>query len=185
MRLFLAIELSPSVLDAIAARLRSLRGQCEGWGWVRAESIHLTVRFLGVVEESLHQSSRPGWRDAAARSNRFDLATEELGCFPARGAARVLWLGVSDRPRGRLTKLAGRVETAAVDAGFAAEKRRFRPHLTLARSRTGASPPRAGWGSDAQGSMRVERLSLIESELLPSGARYRVVERYPVGVGAS
>jgi 2'-5' RNA ligase len=105
---------------------------------------------------------------------RFD----RLGAFPRVNRARILWLGVSDGAD-RLVALAEKVEAASRRAGFAAESRPFKPHLTLSR----IEPPRAvsdivSRHAPIRASMTADRVSLIRSVLGGGPAKYEIVEDF-------
>lgn len=126
MRLFVAIDLPWS--------LRALLSELSGAGipgarWVSAENYHLTLRFIGET---------PAWRaeeiDAALSSLRgrgFPLTLSGLGTFNKGGRATALWVGVERSER--LDHLRSKMETALQRAGLEPERRRFSPHITLAR----------------------------------------------------
>jgi 2'-5' RNA ligase len=180
MRLFLAIEL-PDVLRSSLSSLQGvLRSAWPGWRWVRPEGIHLTVRFLGEVETGLDAASREAWRAAAGGVQPFDIRLGRLGRFPKGGAPRVLWVGIEEvGGGGQLPALAESVEQAARDAGFDAEKRPFRPHLTLARASRRERPRWAEGIEIEQGeAVRVGQLILFSSQLHPAGARYTAIDRF-------
>jgi 2'-5' RNA ligase len=182
-RQFLAVELSREVVKRLRELQDDLRTRVPGWRWVSAEGIHLTLRFLGEVETTLDATCREGWRAAAAASRRSTLRLCGLGCFPPRGRPRVLWVGLREiGSRGHLARLAQSIESRAREAGFETVRRPFQPHLTLARAaRHGlAAVPREG-RLPPDTTIEVDRLTLFASELLPTGARYTVLDRWPVG----
>ena len=180
MRQFLAVELSGELRDDLVSLQQQLRTEADGWRWVKPQSIHLTLRFLGEVAPELDASCREAWRTVAAGAPPFTVRLDGVGSFPPRGRPRVLWVGVrEDGSEGRLASLAAAFETAAREAGFERENRPFRPHLTLARAR------RSGGGTlpelhefVSRSALEVERAVLFRSELLPSGARYSVLESF-------
>ena len=185
MRQFLAIELSDALREDLRALSERLRQETGGWRWVAPASIHLTLRFLGEVPGDRDAPSRALWREAAAAASRFTLRLEGIGSFPPRGRPRVLWVGVhEDGPAGRLQRLAEDLEGAARTAGFEPENRPFRPHLTLARARRNERPgfpERREFVSRA--SLDVRDVVLFRSELHSSGARYSILDRYPLEGG--
>ncbi len=187
MRLFIAIELPPSVLRELLAIRERLEPRCPGWCFVRAEGVHLTLRFLGEVEEERDSAARGAWRAAAAGSGPIRLRIGGLGVFPGAAHPRVLWVGAAELPEGsaRLEALARAMETAARGLGFPPETRPFRPHLTLARAGNRgrpAVPPLDPAGPSIE--FLAGEAALIRSELLPSGARYSRLEGFPLGGGA-
>ena len=186
MRLFLAVEIPDTIRTALSSLQGSLRSAWPGWRWVRPGGIHLTLRFLGEVDGGLDASSREdahsreSWKEAAAPVAPFELRLGALGRFPRAGKARILWVGIEEVGEGRrLACLAERVEQAARDSGFEAEKRPFRPHLTLARARRGERPRWSdGVENDQREAVRVERLILFRSQLHPAGARYTAIDHF-------
>jgi len=183
MRQFLAIDLPAAARAELLAMQQALRGRCEGWRWVRPEGIHLTLRFLGEVAEDLDRAARPGWQQAADDCPRFRFRLARLGCFPSPRRPRVLWVGVEEIDSdGRLARLAGATERAAVASGFEPERRRFSPHLTLARAARGARAPRAPGANEGIRPPSIEfearELTLFRSVLEPSGARYTLLESF-------
>lgn len=185
MRLFLALDLPQAMRAALAALRPELEPSSPGWRWVRPESIHATIKFLGEVSPEVDSRARAAWRRAAARSTGFRFRLGTLGCFPSSGRPRVAWVGLVDEPAGALAELAGAVEAQARDLGFEAEKRPFRPHLTLARAaRTGrAELGRAIVDHDVVA--LAGELVLFRSELRPQGARYTALEAFPLAASSN
>lgn len=182
MRLFLALELTPQAREALARAEQELRPRCPGWRWVRPEGIHLTIRFLGHVDPPADAELRAVWRGVAALHGvtRFRLAG--VGTFPDRKRPRVLWVGVQEEtPAGNLSRLAAATERAARVRGFAAERRPFRSHLTLARAARGGRPegPPRDFEFGAT-TVVAEHLVLFESRLGAGGARYTRLESFPL-----
>jgi len=183
MRQFLAIEVPAAMRDRMGELQQRLARCTAGFRWVRPESIHLTLRFLGQVPQPLDADARPAWARAARAGAAFRLQVSELGVFPPRGAPRVLWLGLTELggEGGRLERLANALEQAARDLGFPPQERAFRAHLTLGRARGAASrpPPDVGWAVPEP--FEVAEVTLFESRLHPAGARYTALARYPLG----
>ena len=176
MRLFLAVELPPVVREQLASLQAALRATCGGWRWVRAENIHLTLRFLGELDAAGDAACREAWREAAGQFRRFRVRLEEMGRFPASGRPRVLWVGVRAEPPNRLLQLAGALEEAARRRGFEPEARPYRPHLTLARA--GPRPRLPDLDRVEPGpAAAVDEVVLFQSRLGPGGARYTALDR--------
>lgn len=186
MRLFLALDLPCDVRDAIGRARRELEPTLAGWRWTRAEGVHVTVRFLGEVDDVRLADLAPRWERAAlAATGPLPLEVAGLGCFPSRRRPRVLWVGVSEEPdRGRLRALAAALEREARGAGFPPETRGFRAHATLARAAgVGAcAPPEREW---TFGRAWIESLTLFRSDLGPGGARYTALATFPLGGAAA
>lgn len=126
-RLFIGVPLSEEARLAIA---KSLPGNLPG-KVVPAENWHFTLRFLGATTpEARDQIIRR--IDSATCGAPFTIRFNELGAFPQPRRARILWLGI-DEGADRMIQLAAIAEAAARHAGFDAETREFKPHLTLSR----------------------------------------------------
>jgi 2'-5' RNA ligase len=180
-RLFLAIALPEETLAWLEALQRELAPRCAGWRWVRPQGIHLTIRFLGAVDERQEQAALGPWTEAAAAVAPFRLRLGGLGCFPPRGRPRVMWIGSMDEPTGSLERLFGRVEEATRGVGLEPERRPFRAHLTLARAaRRGRPepPPPGDWSLGEP--IEARSLTLFESHLRPEGASYTVRATFPL-----
>jgi 2'-5' RNA ligase len=126
MRLFVALDLPWDLRQRIAALAG---GGLPGARWVPPENYHLTLRFIGET---------PGYRAeeidialAGLRARGFQLSLSGVGTFAKGGRSTALWLGVERNPQ--LDHLQNKIETALQRAGLEAERRRFQPHVTLAR----------------------------------------------------
>ncbi|HEY7142292.1 MAG TPA: RNA 2',3'-cyclic phosphodiesterase [Methylomirabilota bacterium] len=173
-RTFVAVLLPDRVRAGLAAVSAELRGQIRGLAWVRAENLHITLRFLGAIEPERLARVRESMAAAAATLAPFTMSLGGLGGFPSGRAPRVLWAGVTAGAEG-LESLYTVLEAALVARGIPGESRAFHPHVTLARARNlrGADGLATVLGAGpAFGEARVETLHLMRSELGPRGARY-------------
>jgi 2'-5' RNA ligase len=136
-RVFCAVELPVELRAAVAAHASRLRREFPDAhaSWPRPEGLHVTLKFIGEVEAARVEALSRAAGAAVEGFKPFQLSIEESDTFPPRGAARVLWLGVKDLSGG-LAQLQRRLEQECESAGFPAEPRAFKPHLTLARLRT-------------------------------------------------
>lgn len=179
------------VLPEAAARLREAQerlGRVEpGVKWVSPDGLHITLRFLGGVEqgrlEAVWRSVRAGLEGREAFLMRF----RGVGAFPGRSRPRVVWAGVEAGAE-EMAALAELVEAACERHGFARESRPFRAHLTLGRARE--AMPNSALAeamdelADAElGEMVVTRVSLMRSELTRRGAIYHELDHVPLRGG--
>jgi 2'-5' RNA ligase len=180
-RAFVAIELD----DALRAVLRQVERELKRSSvaqiarWVAPESVHLTLKFLGNVSvervEQIGQAVRRGCESFAP----FPVSLTELGCFPNTRRPRVIWVGVGGHVE-TLARLQDSVGSELHRIGFEPEKRGFTPHLTVARIRNRAGPQERQQMArlismqpiDRSVSMTVREVSLIRSDLKPTGAVY-------------
>ncbi len=175
----MAVLLPEDVRASLAGAAARLRAAAPDVAWVAPENLHVTLKFLGQVDEA-HLHALAAALAAAARGGpAFEARVVGLGAFPSVGRPRVLWAGVRDGAEA-LAALAARVEAACVGLGFAPETRPFAAHVTLGRVRSLRCPRRAprladlldAAAGEELGRLRVERVALMESRLSPHGARY-------------
>lgn len=189
MRCFVAVELDRTLQRALAGAQDGLRRHLGSEGdavkWVRPEQIHLTLKFLGDTEDRLIREVCVAVSEVAAEFDPFSFTVADVGCFPPRGAARVLWAGVGDGHED-LEAVQEMLEVRLADVGFALEARRFSAHLTLARIKL----PRSGHaareaveaaGPEVFGVQAVERLVVFQSVLDRAGPTYTVLHHAPLG----
>lgn len=173
LRLFVALTLPADV----RARLCGLMGGVPGARWVSNQNLHLTLRFIGEVDEGA--AADLDAELARAPFTPFALTLEGVGVFGASRRPRALWAGVASSAE--LDILQGRVEAAAQRAGQPAETRKFMPHVTLARLNGGGD--RLGRFLESNGLFRarpfeVGGFSLMRSRLGGGDPVYDEVSRY-------
>jgi 2'-5' RNA ligase len=186
-RAFVAIELSPTILQALDDLQSRLRQDVSPKlvRWVRPQGIHLTLKFLGDVPKGQIETIAESLREACAPHAPLTLSVEGMGCFPNPRRPRVVWVGVAE-PSGALSRLQRDVERALGPLGFPPEKRGFSPHLTLGRVKGRDRDAVAALGeyvSQAKvriGEMQVHAVHLMRSELLPGGAVYSELALAPL-----
>jgi RNA 2',3'-cyclic 3'-phosphodiesterase len=182
-RVFCAVELPEGLRGRVAERAEGLRRSFPRVraSWVRPESLHLTLKFVGEVGPARVEDLSDAAGRAALGGGPFELTLAGAGTFPPHGPPRVLWLGIQDASGG-LARLQGRLEDECAAAGFAREPRAFSPHLTLARLRE----PRDARELAAvhrespfePQTFAVNELIVMRSELRPGGSRYTPVSRH-------
>lgn len=187
MRAFVALSPPAAVRAEIASWAARLAGRLPEARWVRAESLHLTLLFLGEIETGAAAQLSAALAAGLSDRRAFTARLGRLGCFPARGPLRVLWLGVEPEPA--LAGLAESAVAAAEHAGRDFDRRPFHPHLTLARCKSPwpaalrerlAAPPIA----PPQLEFEVASIELMASELAPGGSRYSVLASLALGAPA-
>ena len=182
-RAFIAIELHEGVkffLKEVVAQLKSFGGDVR---WPRPEGIHLTLKFLGNVQQESIQEVEQALEPALARYEPFAVGVRGVGTFPGLNRPRVLRVGVTD-PAGKLAPLAADVEDLMEPLGFPRETRRFSPHLTLGRVKSGRLNADLTTAIRQMGSLTgpgfdADSAVLFQSILEPSGARYIPLARFP------
>lgn len=179
MRLFIAIELPPE----IKRTLWMLRSDLPGARWVPREQMHLTLAFLGEVEDEAVGVLRAEL--ARIHFHAFKVSFTSTGCFPGRQRPRVLWVGLAPQPR--LTELAALVREALLRCNLPVEERPFSPHITLARLKAPAArevgvfleqslPPHLPM-------LVVQEFILFQSRLTPRGAEHLPLSSFSLAPG--
>ncbi|MBN2201494.1 RNA 2',3'-cyclic phosphodiesterase [bacterium] len=134
-RTFIAVPVPDSVSGSIASFASPLKRLDADVKWVRPESLHLTLKFLGDVETVRIPAVGDAMAEAVSESRAFTLQLGGSGFFPNASRPAVIWIGVT-KGAGDLTHLAEAVDAAAVRCGFGAESRPFAAHLTIGRVRS-------------------------------------------------
>jgi 2'-5' RNA ligase len=175
-RLFVALGLP----ETLRLRLAALRGGVPGARWVKPENLHLSLRFIGEVENGAADDLDAALGNVAAPA--FEIAISGIGHYGKAEAARILWAGVE--PNGALDRLQAKIEACAVRAGLPPEQRRFSPHVTLARVRQAPGNRVEQFVADNDGfragPIAIDRFTLFSSFLSSSGAIYRPEAEYPL-----
>lgn len=182
MRVFVAIDLDPSLRRRLSELGRELRPSMRNTRFVAEENLHLTLRFLGEIASDVVDPLVARLAEALRGFSPFTLVLRGSGVFPDTKRPRVLWVGIV-KPPPALGELHASVETAVRELGFAPESRPFRPHLTLARFRGPErrlseileSTRESEWGHSL-----VREVVLYESRLSSRGASYHVVQTFPL-----
>ena len=186
-RSFIAVKLAQEAAERIGSAQERLRGADASWKWVDSTSFHITLKFLGGVERASLDAVWQSVCDELMGSQAFRAEFRGVGAFPSPQRARVLWAGV-EQGASELADLACRIEAVCAKHGFAREKRPFRAHLTLGRARRpGPNPTLAAemkkLAEADLGSMLVDRVLLMESDLTRAGAIYTILDEQPLRQG--
>jgi RNA 2',3'-cyclic 3'-phosphodiesterase len=185
-RLFVAVTLPEPALEACAAQRarveRALGVSASAVRFSRPESLHFTLKFLGWTGEDSVTAIRAALEQAAREAPPFRLVLGGLEAFPSTRLPRVVFLGV-EAGGAELVRLAAGVESHVAPLGFPSEARPFAPHVTLLRVReprlaAEVAERLSGLVVPAFAPVDVGSFSLMQSELLPAGARYSEVARY-------
>ena len=180
MRLFAAIDIEPQVQDRIERVQKRLERELNLYEkevrWVRPEQVHLTLKFLGDVRDSLIPQVCDVITGTASECEAFDLRIQGLGVFGR--PARVVWAGCEVPPE--LIKIQTRLENEFEKIGWDKEHRPFAGHLTICRVKNpaaGRSLAKAveAYADEVIGSVSVDRLVLYESRLSRTGPEYNAI----------
>jgi 2'-5' RNA ligase len=184
-RTFLALELPEQVKVVLRRRIERLARALLEIRFVDVAGLHLTLAFLGELDDARLAAATEAAEEAASAHAPFTLQLANIGTFGSARAPRVIWVGLAGEVA-RLRALQSTVADALEARGFAREARPFAPHLTLARikkplsdaalaalARTQSEPaPDATWQADA--------ISVMKSELVRPAARYTALSHCPL-----
>jgi len=196
MRIFIGIDLDPEVRARIERFLEGVEGFAPDARWVRPESLHITLKFIG--EQPTEQVETITERLRRVEGNAFEIRAAGYGFFPTAKAPRVFWIGVHAGPQ--LAELAETIDMATAELGVPREDRPYSPHLTLARAggrRRSAAPkgrkadiPNAMFavlekrlavmGELDFGTTTAQEFILYQSHLSPKGSKYTKLQRFPM-----
>ncbi|HSA59280.1 MAG TPA: RNA 2',3'-cyclic phosphodiesterase [bacterium] len=184
-RSFIAADPSEEVLRNLSSTVQSLAKRTVGFRWVRPEAIHLTLRFLGEIEEEMIATIDGRLAQLAGSFEPMSLEAAGLGFFPGPEKPRIVWAGLTGEID-RLADLQRHVQETVEDLSVHQEKdRAFAPHLTLARipnfrGASGVSAVLKAASEARFGAFTVDRLFLYKSRLTPEGASYTKLKEYPL-----
>lgn len=174
MRLFLALDLNEEVRGTIAEFSEKSRAEFPSAKWARSEGIHVTLKFIGEVQED-HLPQIEKALSGVSSNAPVKMNFRGAGFFPDERRPRVFWIGIDSTPT--LGEIAAQIETKLELLGFARESREFKPHLTLARITElgGIDKLRSTirkHGALDFGNVRTNEMHLYQSELGRGGAKY-------------
>jgi RNA 2',3'-cyclic 3'-phosphodiesterase len=188
MRVFIAVDINQQIKEAIGRlqeQLRKKTGIGKGQAsWVRPDAMHLTLKFLGEIDDEQLTQVCKTVEEIAKGHKSFELNVESVGFFGGR-AAKVLWVG-SGAGSEKLCALAKEIDERLAQAGFAKEDREFAAHLTLCRIKdiaAGKSLAEAAgrFGDFKAGTVLIEKVLVYQSQLTPTGPIYTALGSYRLG----
>ena len=186
MRLFIALDIEEEIRQRIGRFLEGIREFAPDARWVRPESLHVTLQFLG--ERPAEDVTRIQQSLVSVTGSPMEIAFRGHGFFPSQKLMRVFWIGVEAGPE--LAMLAKSINRAMINVGIPEEGHAYTPHLTLARGGSGSGNPRrekhdrqstgfqrlqeklAALPAPDFGRMTAREFYLYESQFLRGGARY-------------
>ena len=175
LRLFVALSLP----DTIKTQVFPMKSGLPGARWIEQENLHLTIRFIGNVEETFVEDIH--YALSRVRFESFHICLKGVNIFRSRDRVRSVWVGIN--PTEQLKALQKQIETILIGGGVTAEKRKFTPHVTLARLNqtpiTKVVPyleTNAGFKTPP---FEVFQVLLFQSHLRSQKADYEIIAAYP------
>jgi len=190
MRVFVGLDIQDEIRERIARFIAEMRGLAPDVRWVKPESLHVTLKFIGEKPDEVVKQIEANLRTVSGGS--FELSFRGAGFFPNPRSARVFWIGIQADEA--LAKRAGDIEHTLVPLGIPKESRAFSPHLTLARA--GSGDPGRSKADRANrrfaklqqklaeipapefGRMTAREFFLYRSQLSSQGSRYTKIARF-------
>jgi len=173
MRIFIAAELPEEVKEYLFSLQKEIGGSLAKINWVHKKNIHLTLKFLGDVSESLVEDIKK--RISMIRFKRFVVRTSGIGVFPSESFVRVVWVGLE--PEGKIIELQQKVDEALLDMFH--EEQKFQAHLTLGRVKFVKKKrefiERIKNLKVKPVEVEISEIKLIESELTKDGPVYKEI----------
>lgn len=186
-RTFIAFELDEALRNFLGVSIRRMAQELPNLGWVNPAGIHLTVAFLGELTDEQLKQALQATEEAARQSMPFTFRLTDLDIFGSPRQPRVIWMGLSETPAGRLQQLQRTLNQELEQRTFEVDKRPFAPHLTLARIKTPLKSDEQQRlqrllvemrGAPSAPIQQVDSLSVMKSELSRLGAIYTCLQKY-------
>ena len=174
-RCFVAVEIPASIQALMRPAQTHLQSQIRKASWTKPGKFHLTLKFLGDVRPEAINDINDAIQRVTDTHSPFSIAFGGIGAFPNLARPRVIWMGIK-QGASTVSRLAEAVNLELAPLGFSTDNR-FHPHLTLARLRTAMNlEPLKNilrkYDTIDGGSMRVNEIALMQSQLHPNGAIY-------------
>ncbi len=185
MRLFYAVKASNEVIEEVSRAIAAFPLKNPPWRWIPPENLHVTLKFLGEVNDELLDSFIEAGSAVAALSKPFKLAYGPFGAFPSLSRPRVIFFEAVEGAE-ELYSLASILEAEVLRLGIPREERQFRAHLTLARIKQPIGRAIVDELSNVKSlssaaSQYVDRFCLMRSHLARSGATYEEIRSFELG----
>ena len=184
-RTFIAIKIPESYRQPIGELLNEFKATGAAVRWVKPESIHITLKFLGNIKEELVDEIAMKISESVGNRSSFELQAKGCGAFPSIKSPRVVWLGIHGQVD-FLGELQSDLEKRLVPLGFAPENRPFKAHLTLGRLKGNRGKAKLiSMLREKRDFMldpfQVKEVVLYRSDLKPTGAEYTALKVLPLG----
>lgn len=180
MRTFLALEIPPEIAGYLRTVIEGLAKRTEGVKWVRDEGIHITVKFLGEIEEVMTEPMREALAAIGEHLEPFTASLDRVDAFPSKRSARVIIVRLKEGV-GQIQDIFSEVEDRLAKMDIERENRALTPHLTLGRRRVPKPFPDGDPPPIEERRFTVENLVLFKSVLTPGGAIYTPIWKIKLG----
>lgn len=176
MRSFIAIELDKEVKDLIWREERKISEKVKGVKWVKCENLHITLKFLGDINESELEKIKSVIEKVGAETRRFKISGGDFGAFPEPSRTRVLFFGIKEG-KSNIYTINDVLEQELSKLGFKREQRTYHPHITIGRVKRGVIDTRMFLDASVNFTQKVNSITLFKSTLTQEGPIYDVIMR--------
>ncbi len=188
-RTFISLELDEALQRYLDGLIRKVAAELPRLSWVKPAGIHLTLAFLGELNDDELIQAAAAAEQAARGAAPFAYRLSHLGIFGSPRQPRVLWMGIAE-PSGRLQQLQRTLTQELQRRSFAVDTRPFSPHLTLARCKVSLPAEEQGRLQRILHSRQltpsplyhVRQVSVMKSDIARTGATYTSLWDYPLGL---
>jgi len=182
MRCFIAVSLPDNIhqeLSQIQSQLKEIGADVK---WVEPGNIHLTLKFLGEVEQTKIKIISQQLTELIGKFSAFEIVLGKLGAFPTLLNPRVIWIGIS-KNEDKINNIQKEVEEILQPLGFEKEARSFHSHLTLGRVRSKKNIQKftgklESFPLPQFKPVKIDKIILFQSILKPGGAEYTVIDKF-------
>jgi len=183
MRTFIAIELPKEIKDALSEIQEQLKKSGADVKWVLPQNIHLTLKFLGEIDDTDLSKINKIIEDVAKEKNSFRVRISCIGAFPKINFPRVIWIGI-DEGDNETKAIANELEERIAEAGFPSEERPFSSHITIGRTKSTLNREKLVQNLEnlasnfGEGNLvfTVKNITLFKSTLTPKGPIYEILK---------
>jgi 2'-5' RNA ligase len=184
-RTFIGVALDKAIRDRTVALQETLGRTGTEVKWVEPENLHVTMLFLGEVDEREIPKVCGIVAEISGQHSAFLMSVETAGCFPNPRRPRILWVGVAEGAQ-PLCAIHDALEIPLQELGYRREERKYMPHITLGRVKSDRSTEELAAALGKQvawkgGEIMVRELHIMGSQLTPQGPVYTVLSRAKLG----
>ena len=181
-RCFVAIEIPDELKSKIDDYVFSLKQFAPKIKWIKAKSLHITLKFLSEIPQNLLQQVQNELSTVSNIVNPFEMSIRGAGFFPNQNKPRIVWLGLQNDNNNSIFKLHEWIDIKLEPLGFEREKRRFSPHLTMGRIKFQDNyhdlSEYINQNEFHSSAFNVSQIVLMKSVLRPAGAEYSQIKTY-------
>lgn len=184
MRTFIAVELQQDVVDSINNFLLKTTNEIKNnkVSWVKKENLHITLKFLGEIEENKVEEVEKILSEISKSKKSFEVEVKEIGVFPNLSFPRVIWIGIKDDTNSLLS-IVNLLEKKLCEHGFKKEDKEFVAHLTIARIKKLNNLSEIKNYVEKHknvdfGKNKVNNITFFQSILRPEGPEYKVIKKF-------